>query len=127
MVTTSTSWENKIYQLSSGSYEIKWCFNSSKSNPRNGYVDLITIRKVGGSGVSINSSEIEFRPEYPLHSSNATAYNLQPFIECILDQRYFGTYEGWSFFERLEGTSINHEAYFNLSKQMQDELGVAEN
>lgn len=125
--TTSTSWENKIYQLSSGSYEIKWCFNSSKSNPKNGYVDLITIRKVGGSGVSINSSEIEFRPEYPLHSSNATAYNLQPFIECILDQRYFGTYEGWSFFERLEGTSINHEAYFNLSKQMQDELGVAEN
>jgi len=41
-----------------------------------------------------------------------------------MDSRYFGVEDGWSFFERLEGSNTNHNAYVALAHQMQDELGV---
>ncbi|ACS33268.1 DUF2341 domain-containing protein [Thermococcus gammatolerans] len=56
-------------------------------------------------------------------SSNATVYDIQPLLNCILDQRYIATENGWSFFERLEGSDANHAAYVTLSHQMQDEMG----
>lgn len=56
-------------------------------------------------------------------SGKSSVYDLQPLIDCLLDQRYFGIYEGWSFFERLEGSNANHNKYVNLAHQMQDELG----
>ncbi|WP_297552463.1 DUF2341 domain-containing protein [Thermococcus sp.] len=58
-----------------------------------------------------------------LTSSNATVYDIQPFINCLLDQRYIAIEDGWSFFERLEGSNINHVSYVALSHQMQDEMG----
>ncbi|ALM76312.1 conserved exported hypothetical protein [Thermococcus barophilus] len=57
-------------------------------------------------------------------TSSARAYDIQPFIDCIMDQRYFGIYNAPSFFERLEGSTINHAAYEALAHQLQDELGV---
>ncbi|ALV63911.1 Transcriptional regulator, GntR family domain / Aspartate aminotransferase [Thermococcus sp. 2319x1] len=126
--TTNTNWQNKTYELSPSSYVIKWCFNTTKRNPKDsdvGYVDLIIIRKAGGSGVSVTSSEVESKPEYPLQPSVAKAYDLQPFLECLLEQRYFGVYNGWSIFERLEGSYDNHEKYEELANKTQDELGIS--
>ncbi|MBO8175116.1 MAG: DUF2341 domain-containing protein [Thermococcus sp.] len=56
--------------------------------------------------------------------SGARAYDIQPFIDCIMDQRYFGIYNAPSFFERLEGSTVNHDEYETLAHQMQDELGI---
>ncbi|NJE42868.1 DUF2341 domain-containing protein [Thermococcus sp. GR6] len=56
--------------------------------------------------------------------TKAKAYDLQPFVECVMDQKYFGAYNGWSFFERLENSDENHEEYFELAKKMQDALGI---
>ena len=70
------------------------------------------------------SNQIDTIPTSPTTYSNARAYDLQPFIDCLIDQRYFGIENGWSFFERLEGSNVNHDAYVTLAHRMQDELGV---
>ncbi|ASA76783.1 DUF2341 domain-containing protein [Thermococcus sp. 5-4] len=72
---------------------------------------------------SITSTGVE---EAPASTSeyNSRAYDLQPLISCIIDQKYFGTYAGVSFFERLENSRANHAKYFQLAKEMQDELGM---
>ena len=129
--TSNTAWNNQSYVLSPGQYTIKWCFTSTKEHPTSkdaGYIDLIIMKKHLDAQLSITVSDtVESMPEYPLHPSNATAYDIQPFISCILDQRYFGIYNGWSLFERLEGSNANHDAYFNLSKQLQEELNIVKN
>ena len=60
-------------------------------------------------------------------SSNAHVYDLQPFINCLRNNRYFGIYGAWSFFERLEGSGGNHNYYWNLAKEMQTELKITYN
>ncbi|WP_010476977.1 hypothetical protein [Thermococcus zilligii] len=50
------------------------------------------------------------------------AYDLQLFLDCLLDQRYIATESGWSFFERLEGSNGNHNSYVNLAHSIQDEM-----
>ncbi|AFL94979.1 hypothetical protein CL1_0774 [Thermococcus cleftensis] len=71
----------------------------------------------------ITSSGVETAPETTA-TYNSKAYDLQPFVECVMDMKYFGTYSGWSFFERLENSDDNHANYFRLSMEMQDELGI---
>ncbi|CUX78353.1 DUF2341 domain-containing protein [Thermococcus chitonophagus] len=67
----------------------------------------------------------------------ARAYDIEPFLLCINEQErvgnkegeigYFGVSWGMSFFERLEGSTENHEKYLALAKEMQEELGLAKN
>ncbi|WP_461864202.1 DUF2341 domain-containing protein, partial [Thermococcus sp.] len=68
---------------------------------------------------------IETKPSSSGVSSQAagTVYDLQPFINCLQDNRYFAIPGGWSFFERLEGSNQNHNAYVALAHSMQDALG----
>ncbi|ACJ17387.1 Hypothetical protein TON_1896 [Thermococcus onnurineus NA1] len=73
--------------------------------------------------IDVGSSGIESAPETK-GAYDARAYDLQPLISCIIGQKYFGTYEGVSFFERLENSVTNHDRYFQLAKKMQDELGI---
>ncbi|NJE54618.1 DUF2341 domain-containing protein [Thermococcus sp. 21S9] len=51
---------------------------------------------------------------------SARVFDIQPFISCILDDRYFGVAGAPSFFERLEGGSSVHRAhYVALAQAMQ--------
>ena len=121
--------------LISDRYDTWYSYSSGSVGLVSGYMgggahfDWIRIRKYADPMPSVSVSTIETKPqtELELKLSNATAYDIQPFIDCIVDQRYFGVYNGWSLFERLEGSSENHEAYFNLSKQLQKELGLLKN
>lgn len=96
------------------------------------YVDSLRIRKYADPMPTVTASTtIESKPQQSgpsLQVVNARAYDITPFLQCISEQegdiRYFGIYNAPSFFERLEGNMSNHEAYFNLSKQIQDELGT---
>ncbi|NJF25542.1 DUF2341 domain-containing protein [Thermococcus sp. Bubb.Bath] len=60
----------------------------------------------------------------------SAAFDLQPFLSCLVNDRYFGLYDAPSFFERLEGkldpasTGKNGE-YWEAAKKMQEELGIA--
>ncbi|NJE45871.1 DUF2341 domain-containing protein [Thermococcus sp. GR7] len=92
----------------------------------NAYFDWIIIGLGSYQSVKpaqIISSSVETAPETTA-TYTARAYNLQPFLECVMDMRYFGTYSGWSFFERLENSDDNHASYFRLAMEMQDELGI---
>jgi len=96
------------------------------SSTRYGYIDWIRVRKYASPPPTVSISEqIEQKPAQTTVSlTPARAYDIQPFIDCIQDNRYFGIYGGWSFFERLEGSNANHDAYVALAHQMQDELGI---
>ncbi len=93
---------------------------------RNQEWDWIRVRKYARQMPSVQyPTIIEQKPSQTSFSSSpARAYDIQPFINCIQDNRYFGIYGGWSFFERLEGSSTNHDAYVTLAHRMQDELGI---
>ena len=91
------------------------------------YFDWIIIGELpyySAEGSDIQSSGVESAPSESVSPYNARAYDLQPLISCIIDQKYFGTYGGISFFERLEDSRKNHAEYFELAKQIQDELGM---
>ncbi|WP_048150003.1 DUF2341 domain-containing protein [Palaeococcus ferrophilus] len=108
--------------------------DSDNSN-RRPYYDYIFIRKYPQSngisledssyfsGISLSTGSVE---QIPVSSNGAVlpsrAYDIQPLIDCLLDQRYFGITDGWSFFERLEGSDQNHDAYVALAHAMQDEM-----
>ncbi len=96
------------------------------STTRFGYIDWIRVRKYASTPPTVSiSTQVEQKPVSTLVSAtSARAYDIQPFINCIQDNRYFGIYGGWSFFERLEGSSTNHDAYVTLAHKMQDELGI---
>ncbi|ADT85002.1 hypothetical protein TERMP_02028 [Thermococcus barophilus MP] len=98
------------------------------SDTRYGYIDWIRVRKYAPTPPTVMISQnIETKPSSTTTAtttSSARAYDIQPFIDCIMDQRYFGIYNAPSFFERLEGSTINHAAYEALAHQLQDELGV---
>ncbi len=47
-------------------------------------------------------------------------FDIQPFRQCVIDERYFGVAGAPSFFERLEGGSSAHRAhYISLAEAMQ--------
>ncbi|WP_297435340.1 DUF2341 domain-containing protein [Thermococcus sp.] len=73
------------------------------------------------SGAEIGVSTPQTKPSSA--GAVARAYDLQPFINCLQDNRYFAISGGWSFFERLEGSNQNHDAYVALAHSMQDALG----
>lgn len=112
--------------------------NDNDGSGNEGVYDFIFVRKypdtngdaledsTNFNGIPLSSSEIEsYTPPSPtIQTTTARAYDIQPFMGCIQDNRYFGVYGGWSFFERLEGSSTNHDAYVTLAHRMQDELGV---
>jgi len=110
----------------------------SDSPSRDTYYDFIFIRKypetngdsledsTNFSGISLSSSDVEsYTPPAVTPQILAKAYDLQPFLDCLLEQRYFGIYDGWSIFERLEGSYDNHEKYEELANKTQDELGIS--
>ncbi|AIF68584.1 hypothetical protein PAP_00705 [Palaeococcus pacificus DY20341] len=91
--------------------------------------DWIRVRKYASTSPTVSiSNQIEQKPAPTIQTTTARVYDIQPFRECINEQEgdimYFGLSSGWSFFERLEGSNTNHDAYVNLAHQMQDELGV---
>lgn len=68
-------------------------------------------------------SAVEQKATQTTASSNeGSVYDIQPLIDCLLGNRYFGIEGGWSFFERLEGNTHNHDRYVQLAHKMQDEL-----
>lgn len=69
---------------------------------------------------SVDIYENESKIGAAIGERNARAYNLQPFIDCLLDWRYFGVDGYPSFFERLEGSNENREYYKELSRRMQE-------
>jgi len=52
-------------------------------------------------------------------------YDIQSFIDCLEGMKYFAIENGWSFFERLEGSNQNHRNYVILSESVQRELGYS--
>ena len=54
---------------------------------------------------------------------NARAYDITPLLVCVMKHEYLGTYDGMSFFERLELSRVNHDKYVRLSEEMQREMG----
>ncbi|WP_099209651.1 DUF2341 domain-containing protein [Thermococcus henrietii] len=51
---------------------------------------------------------------------SAKVFDIQPFISCVVNARYFGVAGAPSFFERLEGGSTAHRAqYLALAQAMQ--------
>lgn len=112
--------------------------NDNGESGNKGVYDFIFIRKypdtngdsledsTNFSGISLSSSDVEsYTPPAVTPQILAKAYDLQPFLSCLLEQMYFGVYNGWSIFERLEGSYKNHENYEELANKTQDELGIS--
>jgi len=79
---------------------------------------------------AIFSSQLESPGEVIWNAYSSVAFDLQPFLNCLANDTYFGVYEGPSLFERLEGkldpahTGINGE-YWEAARKMQEKLGIA--
>ncbi|WP_457752210.1 DUF2341 domain-containing protein [Thermococcus sp.] len=94
------------------------------STKRFGYIDWIRVRKYASTPPTVSiSNQLEQKPVSTIQPISARVLDIQPFVNCIQDERYFGIYGGMSFFERLEGSRQNHDAYVRLAHEMQDELG----
>ncbi|AJC71856.1 hypothetical protein X802_06540 [Thermococcus guaymasensis DSM 11113] len=68
------------------------------------------------------------QPEQQGSSSSGSAsrvYDIDSFIDCLTGMTYFATENGWSFFERLEGSNTNHRKYEALANSTQDKLGIS--
>jgi len=116
--------ETSVSGYSTDSLKVGIVIDNNRDN--NAYFDWIIIGL--GSYHFVNptqiiGSSVETAPEITV-TYTARAYDLQPFIDCIMDQRYFGIENGWSFFERLEGGSKNHDRYVKLAHEIQNELGL---
>lgn len=118
--------------------------NDNDGSRNKGVYDFIFVRKypdtngdsledsTNFNGILLSTSDVESYspPTLTAQVTSSKAYDITPFLQCISEQegdiRYFGIYNAPSFFERLEGNwdFTRHEAYFNLSKQIQDELGI---
>ncbi|MDV3103936.1 DUF2341 domain-containing protein [Thermococcus waiotapuensis] len=116
--------------------------NDNDGSGNQGIYDYILVRKYPSSGDALNdpnfngitlywrttdlSRVIERRPSSspPGQAQNSLgkAYDIQTFVDCLIDQRYIATESGWSFFERLEGSNGNHNSYVNLAHSIQDEM-----
>lgn len=138
-------WSNDDYYPRLFNFPLKYIYlvTDSERRPRKTYYDFLFVRKypdlngisledaTNFSGIYVTSpmkteDDIEqYTPPTPGGGYAASrAYDIQPFIECLSDGRYFGIYNGVSFFERLEGSTANHNAYEQLARQMQDESGL---
>ncbi|ASJ08419.1 hypothetical protein A3L11_03895 [Thermococcus siculi] len=71
-------------------------------------------------------SQLTITPSESLPSSGggystARVYDIQPFIDCIQAQKYFGVPGAPSFFERLEGGDTTNRAYYErMAAKMQE-------
>lgn len=110
-------WERVETYLLAGSYTLKW----EQVGSVTGYVDDVFILQY--PDVSTTSSEVEEMPS--IVNAPARAYDIQPLLECIMGNRYFGIYNAPSFFERLEGSMVNHEEYVQLAEKVQALLGIS--
>ncbi|NJE08958.1 DUF2341 domain-containing protein [Thermococcus sp. M39] len=108
--------------------EYLYMVNFNNNNNNDAVFEWIFIRKYVQNLPVETFQNIETRPSSTVTTtrawSGARAYDIQSFINCIMDQRYFGIYNAPSFFERLEGSTINHDEYETLAHQIQDELGI---
>ncbi|NPA97819.1 MAG: DUF2341 domain-containing protein [Crenarchaeota archaeon] len=104
--------------------------NSRRNNAHFSWVVAAPYPYASYSDTQITISSPENRPS--IIKKLARVYDIQPFINCLMDGRYFGVYNGLSFFERLEEPPStysdvtkyrNHWAYIALAHKMQDELG----
>jgi len=57
---------------------------------------------------------------------NARAYNIQPYIDCIQEYKYFGVSGYPSFFERLEGGATTNRAYYETLAEKTQEVVYGE-
>ncbi|EEB74849.1 DUF2341 domain-containing protein [Thermococcus sp. AM4] len=96
------------------------------------YVDSLRIRKYSPNTPTLEySSTVENKPQSssssptPSSSSTAHVYDIQPLKDCLEGMRYFAIEDGWSFFERLEGTNTNHDEYVNVSYTIQNQMGYS--
>ena len=117
--------------LISDKYDTSDSYSSGSVGLVSGYMrggahfDWIRVRKYASTPPTASvTNQIDQKPTPTAQTTSARAYDIQPFINCIIDNRYFGVEDGWSFFERLEGSNTNHDVYVALAHQMQDELGV---
>lgn len=117
--------------LISDKYDTSDSYSSGSVGLVSGYMnggahfDWIRVRKYASAFPTFSiANQIDQKPTPTAQLTPARAYDLQPLISCIIDQKYFGTYTGVSFFERLENSRVNHDKYFQLAKEMQDELGM---
>jgi len=97
-----------------------YLINLNNGNNNDAIFKWIFIRKY----IRALPTETFSRTETNTQTETAAAvYDIQPFQDCLEGMRYIATENGWSFFERLEGSDANHAAYVTLSHQMQDEMG----
>ena len=67
-------------------------------------------------------STVEDKPE-GVQSQKSRVYDIQPFIDCVENNKYFGVSGAPSFLERLEGGSDTNRAYYErLSQEIQREM-----
>ena len=101
--------------------------NLYNRNRNNAIFKWIFIRKYIQTLPTVTFGKIEkYSPPTNTNPQRSTAgrvYDLQLLINCLMDQRYIATRNGWSFFERLEGSNRNHLAYERLANKTQDEMG----
>ncbi|WP_297068638.1 DUF2341 domain-containing protein, partial [Thermococcus sp.] len=94
-------------------YLVNLEYNNRRNN-NNAIFKWVFIRRYIQSLPTVTFGGIEeYTPPTttPQMETAARVYDLQPFINCLQDNRYFAIPGGWSFFERLEGSNQNHNAY----------------
>lgn len=128
------NYDNRDRLIDPPSLRYLYLVNYNDNSGNKGVYDFVFIRKYPDnngealedatdfSGILISASAVDEKPVTSLQPDVARAYDIQPLIDCLLDQRYFGITDGWSFFERLEGSDQNHDAYVALAHAMQDEM-----
>ncbi|USS40985.1 DUF2341 domain-containing protein [Thermococcus aggregans] len=100
--------------------KVQIIINSSQEVYLEVYFDWIAVGKYPYHVATVTLNESESKVGAAVGERNARAYNLQPFIDCLVDWRYFGIDGYPSFFERLEGSDRNREYYKELSRRMQE-------
>lgn len=116
---TPKGWEKVEISLPTGDHTIGWRQVGSSVI---GYVDDVFVLQYPNIAINV-SSTLDGMPA--IVNVPARAYDIQPLLECIMGNRYFGIYNAPSFFERLEGSMVNHEEYVALAERVQDLLGIS--
>lgn len=131
--TDYANWSRETVIIPSGQHRIEWCYHEAgywffgwHNDKGNGYLDYIIVRRYSSTNPTYSFSTLEEKPSSLLFSP-ARAYDIQPFVSCLENGYYFGIYNAPSFFERLEGSMSNHEAYEKLANETQDMLGISYN
>jgi hypothetical protein len=121
-LTVQSSTETTLTGTSPPEFDILTVIDNTQSNNAQfSWIVAAPYPYTSYSGADILVSTPQTKPSSA--GAVARAYDLQPFINCLQDNRYFAISGGWSFFERLEGSNQNHDAYVALAHSMQDALG----